>query len=737
MSESPAALTVPASLAARLRHLTGALAAARTRAEVLDLAFQGAAALFGAAGVAQGPGLSGERPAAVAGTGAAGPVDHLALPLDETGALGTLALDFRPPRTLAPAERRALEALAHRTGLALRRADLLAELEADSPALTESGAVPGVDGSGAGPGPGTAAPSEEQAALRTFVRFSEAASHATTMEDLTRLALHALREILPGSTAGFYERRGESWWPRLLDDRISDDLRGRLEQGLAPETPVMAQMIAQQAPVFIDDWDEAEQDIAHTAEFQAVALYPVGQGGEIVAALAVGLEAPGRWDARSRGLVEALGRSFALLHERVAAAEELQCQRLEAQRQVQVLSAFAQLARHLLRETDRYALIRQAQQIVLSLLPRGCAVYWEPEGGLWRIRAQTGQFGHEDIQQAASAGLPLDMALLAGPWATGEALYQDRYAAGTDIAAAPQSQMQTAASLPLKVGGQLIGVFVVGLFEQRTWTQADRTMLDTAAQSLSLALERAQGALALADRTAELERANRDLQTSNEELEAFTYSASHDLRAPVRHVQGFAEMAQRALDKDQPGKAREYLGVVTGAADRMTAMIDAMLVLSRAGRTEMRTQSVPLAALTQRAQQDARMEFPDQAVEWDVGDLPAVQGDPVSLQQVMTNLLSNAVKYSQGPAPARVRVWAEDRPGEVAVFVQDHGVGYDPRYARKLFGAFQRLHTQADFPGTGIGLATVRRIVSRHGGQVTAQGEPGAGATFGFTLPRP
>ena len=798
MSEFPAASAAPPALAARLQRLTEALAAAQTRAEVLEASLQpamtalgacaGTVLLLGASGESlevalvrgdastpdgpSGPGpltLSPELPAADAllrrqtlflgpdgarhaapadpdaASGTLSPVAHLCLPLHDGRPLGTLMLDFQEARALTAHERLFLEVLARQTALALRRAELLDELgaaarvfehdqllrqeevrdlRAERVRLSEQVSW------------GAAALREEQAALRAFVDFSEAASHAGTMEDLTRLALHALREVLPGSTGGFYERRGDRWWPRTLDDRIPDELRNLLEQGLPLDTPVLARLLAEGGPIFVDDWQEDEQHIAHTAAFQTVAMYPVGQGGEIRAALAVGLRAPARWDARSRGVVEALGRSFALLHDRVADAERLRLQRLEARQQAQVLSAFSQLARHLLRGTDRYALIRQAQQIVLSLLPGGCAAYWEPEDGLWRMKAQTGDFGHADLQRAADGGLPLDALSLAGPWASGEAYYQDRYAVGTDTSAAPRSQVLAAASLPLRVGGRTTGIFAVGLFEQRSWSPADRTVLDTAVQSLSLALERAQAALALAERTAELERSNRDLQTSNEELEAFTYSASHDLRAPVRHVQGFAELALRALDKEQPGKAREYLGVVTGAAERMTAMIDAMLVLSRAGRTELRTQTVSLAALAQRAQQDARMEFPDQAVEWDVGELPAVQGDPVSLQQVLTNLLSNAVKYSQGPAPARVRLWAEDRPDEVAVFVQDRGVGYDPQYAANLFGAFQRLHTQAQFAGTGIGLATVRRIVNRHGGHVSAQGRPGEGATFGFTLPK-
>ena len=143
-----------------------------------------------------------------------------------------------------------------------------------------------------------------------------------------------------------------------------------------------------------------------------------------------------------------------------------------------------------------------------------------------------------------------------------------------------------------------------------------------------------------------------------------------------------------------------------------------------------------MQALVERARVDMAQELEGRAVEWRVNELPQVEGDRGSLQQVMTNLISNAVKYSRGRELAVIEVWAKERPGEWVVSVRDNGAGFNPEHAQKLFGVFQRLHSEAEFEGTGIGLATVRRVVARHGGQVSAQGQQDKGATFSFTLPR-
>lgn len=235
-------------------------------------------------------------------------------------------------------------------------------------------------------------------------------------------------------------------------------------------------------------------------------------------------------------------------------------------------------------------------------------------------------------------------------------------------------------------------------------------------------------------RTRELSEERAALQTSNEELEAFNYSVSHDLMTPVRHVQGFAQLAAKHLD--DPDKARRFLGIVEQGAQRMEALIGAMLTLSRTGRRELILGSVDLADVMTQAQMDVRPKILVRPVDWRIGPLPHVQGDRVMLQQVMTNLLDNAVKYTHGRQPAVIEVWAEEDAQQWTIHVRDNGAGFDPAYASRLFGIFQRLHRQDEFEGTGIGLSAVRRIIMRHGGTVSATGAPGQGATFTFTLPK-
>ncbi len=230
------------------------------------------------------------------------------------------------------------------------------------------------------------------------------------------------------------------------------------------------------------------------------------------------------------------------------------------------------------------------------------------------------------------------------------------------------------------------------------------------------------------ERTAELEAANK-------ELDAFSYTVSHDLRTPLLHIQGFAEVLQSTAGEKLDGDGRHHLQTITEAATGMGKLIDDLLAFSRVSKSEMHKLKVSLDDLVRAARQDLARDIEGREIAWVVGKLPEVRGDPVLLRQVIVNLLSNAVKYTRSRAKARIEIRAEEKEGETIVFVRDNGVGFDMKHAEKLFGVFQRLHRQEEFEGTGIGLANVRRIIERHGGRTWAEAKPGAGATFYFSLP--
>lgn len=229
-----------------------------------------------------------------------------------------------------------------------------------------------------------------------------------------------------------------------------------------------------------------------------------------------------------------------------------------------------------------------------------------------------------------------------------------------------------------------------------------------------------------------------ELQTVVAELEAFSYSVSHDLRAPLRHITGFAELLSQDAGPRLDAQGRKYIATIVGAAQRMAQLIDSLLSFSRMSRSTFAARRVKLAELVAQARQEvmAQANAGDRRIEWRIGPLPDVDGDPAMLRQVFINLLSNAVKYTGRCPEAVIEVGTvPGPPHEVVVFVRDNGAGFDMQYADKLFGVFQRLHRAGEFDGTGIGLANVKRIVTRHGGRVWADARVDEGATFFVSLP--
>ncbi|WNG32584.1 PAS domain-containing protein [Archangium violaceum] len=226
------------------------------------------------------------------------------------------------------------------------------------------------------------------------------------------------------------------------------------------------------------------------------------------------------------------------------------------------------------------------------------------------------------------------------------------------------------------------------------------------------------------------------LQEANKELESFSYSVSHDLRAPLRHITGFAQLLDRRAGASLDDVSRGHLKTILTAAQQGGQLVDDLLAFSRMGRAELRQTRVDLNALVQEIRRELTTETSGREVEWRVSELPWVEADPSLLRQVLRNLLGNALKYTRPKPQTVIEVGAREEAGEVEIWVRDNGVGFEMQYVDKLFGVFQRLHTVEQFEGTGIGLANVRRIISRHGGRTWAEGAVDQGATFHFTLPR-
>jgi PAS domain S-box-containing protein len=285
------------------------------------------------------------------------------------------------------------------------------------------------------------------------------------------------------------------------------------------------------------------------------------------------------------------------------------------------------------------------------------------------------------------------------------------------------------------------GVLGAHTVRLRTFTEDDIHFLQSVANVLAEAIEQERAEaevrrlnanleITVAQRTAQLEAANR-------ELEAFSHSVSHDLRAPLRSMDGFSRILQEKYAADLPPQAHHYLQLVRESAQRMNALIEALLSLARVGRTTLHRRPVNPETLIAGVLAELQPEQEDRNVDVRVGDLPPCEADPVLLRQVFANLLANALKFTRKREAARIEVGCRDEDAQHVYYVKDNGAGFDMHYAAKLFSPFQRLHSAAEYEGTGIGLATVQRIIQRHGGRIWAEAAVEQGATFFFTLDDP
>jgi PAS domain S-box-containing protein len=294
--------------------------------------------------------------------------------------------------------------------------------------------------------------------------------------------------------------------------------------------------------------------------------------------------------------------------------------------------------------------------------------------------------------------------------------------------------------VPMKGQDGVIGAITLVTESGRHFDEQDLAFAEELARRASVAVENARLHREVLALNATLERRvearTRELSEANRELEAFSYTVSHDLRAPVRHIGGFVDLLRAHAGERLDERAVHYVDTIKRAAMQMGALVDGLLAFSRLGKAPLAKRPVPLADVVESVLRELEPDVAGRRLSFEIGELPVVAADPTMIRIVLSNLLGNAVKYTRKNAEARVTVRCESREGEHVLSVRDDGAGFDMAYVEKLFGVFQRLHADPAFDGTGIGLATARRIVERHGGRIWAEAEEGRGATFYFTLPR-
>ncbi len=313
--------------------------------------------------------------------------------------------------------------------------------------------------------------------------------------------------------------------------------------------------------------------------------------------------------------------------------------------------------------------------------------------------------------------------------------------AGIRIIRSGRGATQTAIASPL-VTGKATGMLVLlaGPFtpvfgaDEVSWIGQYATLLATGLERVALVEEMAGLNQELAKTVGEIRVQKAELEGANRELEAYSYTVSHDLRAPLRAINGFTAILLDEHAAELSDAAKDYLGRVDASGKHMGELVDDLLAFSRLGRQPMRKQSVNTAEVANNAWEQVNAGLAGRQVNIHISELPACESDPILLEQVFVNLLSNAVKYTRPRPVATIDVGAEVKAGETVYSVRDNGVGFDMQYADRLFRVFQRLHRADEYEGTGVGLATVHRIVERHGGRVWAEAAPDKGATFYFTL---
>ncbi|GAA3995665.1 hypothetical protein GCM10022631_02460 [Deinococcus rubellus] len=485
-------------------------------------------------------------------------------------------------------------------------------------------------------------------------------------------------------------------------------------------------------PLFFNDsgdllraYPELERHTGGVAAVASVVL-PMVENGRPLGVIVLDFREPHDFTPDEAHFLLTLAGQCALALDRARLSGNLERQIQDRTAELETFVRFTELADG---ETDVLALAARAEEVLSVLFPGCTNGYYVLEDGLWKLKVYSRDLENTPVLLASiKAGMPLDTPVFAEPIRTGEPVFVDAWDPEREQFAQTEAY-QSVGTYPLHVDGSVRAIFALGLKDSPHWTTHQKAVFCSVGRGLKLALERTESARRL--------RAQRDLlQASNEELEAFTYSVSHDLRTPVRHILSFGGLLRRSLPVPLEEKTERYFKIIEDAAVTLNGLIDGILDLSRTSRQPLKVGEVDLGRLVDTLRKELGVVATDRQITWQIAEMPTVMGDADLLRRVVMALLSNAVKSTRTRQAALIEVWTEEQPQSWTMLVRDNGVGFEPQYQGKLFTMFQHLHSQADFEGAGVGLANVRRIVTRHGGTVIAEGQPGVGATFGFTLPK-
>lgn len=435
------------------------------------------------------------------------------------------------------------------------------------------------------------------------------------------------------------------------------------------------------------------------------------------------------------------------------ALEREKLARAEAEAAKEQISFLAEASGLLTETFDYLGRLKQVAEIAVPRLGDWCAIdVLDADGSAHRVAVVHSDPAKIELAYDMARRYPTDLNAPRGLYhvlRTGESELYPEIPDSILVASAKDAEhlslmrslgLKSAMIVPFHARGQNFGaITLVAADSGRRYTNRDLELIQDLARRAALLIDNARLYQEAQGLNAELEQRVRErtalLEAANKELEAFSYSVSHDLRSPLRHISGYVQLLQmRKSDLD--AKSLHYLDTIADAARRMGALIDDLLAFSRIGSAEMHRTTIRLGELVHSSIAELQPETKGRKIEWVIAPLPDIQGDPSLLRLVVSNLLSNAVKYTRPRREATIEIGSTADTRESVIFIRDNGVGFDMRYVDKLFGVFQRLHRAEDFEGTGIGLANARRIIQRHGGRTWAEGELDRGATFYFSIPK-